>query len=521
MANIFNILTDAPTIVFPNGGELFTKGDINIQWTEPLGISLSELVWYEVFITDAFDQDKKQELIQIATVPSGISFYVYSIQKNLRGEKCRVGIRAVNHDGFRSEISFSADNFSIINEVLPIPSLIEPISGNVYFSYIPFVFDHSSIIGRGSQRAFYQIYYKSDNQGVDWTLLRGNIMVGSDPINIDVSNFNTDSDYVFKVELVDGGMTSFPVFIDNVNINNINLFLIDTSPPSGSIKIINNNEYIKDNSLILSLKYSDETSDIKDVQIQQTDVNSSNSPILSSFIDASPLITWDIRGQEEGDPPVDGVKLIQARYRDYGGNVIDDLEMSNYFRTYKNLNNREITFFLQYGSDLYIAFAGTEDGSISPQLYKNLVLLFTLEGEVTALKFYNNVLYIAIKDEENKGILQRLTGGDINTIVDNNSQYQDSSQTILNSLFSADSVINTMEVFDNTLFLGTENGKLLSFKGATILVENEDYLNKRSINNIKTDNNLLYILFDNTSEILIMDIDINDNYSFNIIDAGS
>jgi len=517
MAEIFNILTDAPTLVYPNGGEIFTEGDIVVQWKELYGVPTSELIWYEIFITDDFDEDKKLELLQIATVPFGVTSYVYSIQKNLKGTKSRVGIRAANHNGLRSKMSFSANDFIIMNEELPSPSLLEPVAGNSYFSYVQFIFNHESIIGRCSQRSLYQIYYSSDNQGIDWTLLKSNVMVGSDPINIDVSSFNTDSDYVFKIELVDDDNVSPPVFIENVSINNINTFLIDTVPPTGSIKIIDNEEYTRNTSLILQLAASDKTSAIKDVQIQQTNVGN-NFVVPGSFAGITPLTTWDLRG-ESSTIPEDGVKLIQARYRDYGDNVIEDATETHYFRTYKNLDNREVSVFMLDGADLYAAFAGGSDGSL-PQLYKNLTLLSLLDEEATAMEIYNGILYVAIKDSENKGILQRFTDS-MGTVVNNSSRYLNSAQTLLNSLYSADSVINAMEVFDDTLFLGLENGELLSFRGSIVSSENSDYLNIRSINEIKTDGNLLYIFFDNTTEMLIMDKDAGGNYAFNVVDTGN
>ena len=55
----------SPTLTSPNGGEIFTEGDINIQWTEVGNLSTSVLTWYEIFITDDFNKTKKEELIQI------------------------------------------------------------------------------------------------------------------------------------------------------------------------------------------------------------------------------------------------------------------------------------------------------------------------------------------------------------------------------------------------------------------------------------------------------------------------
>ena len=515
----------APTLIYPNGGEIFTEGDINIQWSEPGSLPTTELIWYEIFITDDFNKTKKEELIQIATIPSGQTSYNYAIQKNLRGEKCRVGIRSVNNKGQKSNISFSADNFTIINEGLPSPVVLDPVKGNTYFSYMLFTFDHNGVLGRSSQRSFYQIYYKSDNQNIDWTLLQGNIMVGTDPVNIDVSSFNTDSDYVFKIELVDGDRISAPVFIEEININNINVFLIDTEPPTGSVKIVGNNEYTKDTGLILELSSSDEISATKEVQIQQvnTETGDTNNLDNTPYISLTPLITWDIKPEGDNTEIVDGVKLIQARFRDYGSNTIQDSSQKQ-FRTYKNLDNREVTTIL-YGSNgttsnLYYAFAKNDDSGVLAELYKDLTFVSTLIGDCTSLEIYNNVLYVAIKDDENKGVLQRLTTT-VDTVADNDQQFLDVSELVFNSLYTADSVINAMEVFDNTLFLGLDNGELLSFKGSAVASQNIDYLNLKSVRELGTDGNMLYIFFKNTTEMLIMRKDLGGNYIFDTVDTES
>lgn len=512
MAVSFNILTDAPTITYPNGGEIIGNGVADIQWIEPSNVLSSELVWYEIFITDSFDDSKRQELLQIATIPYGNSSYSYSIHKNIKGEKCRIGIRVVNHEGLRSPISFSATNFTIVNKELPSPAMVEPQESVTYFSYIPIVFDHSAIMGRASQRAFYQIYYSSGELDIDWTLLSSNIMGGSDPFDLDVSGFLTASDYSLKIELVDDTNVSSPVFINNVTINNINYFLIDTTTPKGTIKIPNNTEYIKERNIIINLSSYDKTTTVKEFRIEQEDVGATEQPEPGAFSDVASLATWDVSGD-------DGVKLIKVRFKDYGDNVITDDPAANYFRTYKNLGDREVTSLLYDNSDgdLYMAFALSP--TANAQLYKNLTLLSTLEGDATSLKIYNSMLYIAIKDSDNKGILQRFNVEEVESVADNANQYIDGNT--INSLYLSDSIINSMEVFDDKLFLGLENGMLLSFGGSTISTEHQGYLNTRSIYAIKTDGNILYIFFNNSTEIMVMDKDSSGNYTFTMIDTGN
>jgi hypothetical protein len=514
MAQVFDISKDGPTLLYPNGGETVTDGSITIRWVEPSGIPSTEVVWYELLLVEDYSDDSRPAYIQIGTVLSGYSSFVYRIPKNVRGDRCRIGIRAVNHRGQRSQISYSASNFSISNKRLPQPAVFQPVKENTYFSYVPFTFQHDAILGRCSQRAFYQIYYSSESQEIDWRLLASNIMVGSEPLDIDVSSFATAADYVFKVELVDGDNVSEPVFVRDVSINNINYFLIDTLPPRGRVQVQNNSEYINTEDVIVKLEAYDEASAVCEVRMEQTDVNSGDVT-TGLYLPMSQLTTWHIQGD-------DGEKLIQARFKDYAGNTVDSSSTETFFRTYKSMDNREVTAFLYYDGDVYSTFAADENTSVAlPQLYKNQSLVSTLDGEATSMVFFNGVLYLAIKDDENKGILQRYASGTLETVRDNADQYVDEAETVLNSLFETDSVIVSMVVFDDKLFMGLQNGRLLSFSGTTITEEEDTYENQRSICKLATDGNLLYVFFDNTTEIMVMYVGTTGAYVFTTIDTGS
>jgi len=236
----------------------------------------------------------------------------------------------------------------------------------------------------------------------------------------------------------------------------------------------------------------------------------------------TPLLTWDIKPEApSGQTPADdaevrdGVKLIQAVFRDYGNNIIS-ANSEKFFRTYKNLDNRNVSTILYNGTYLYSTF-DRGSGNFA-ELYRNLTFISTLEGDATALEYYNGILYISIKDDENKGILQRYTVS-VDTIADNYQAYLDSGETVVNSLYSADSVINTMEVFDGALFLGLDNGELLNFRGSLVESKNSTYKNVKSINHIKTDGILLYIFFKNTTEMLIMNKNSAGEYVFNMVDT--
>lgn len=518
---IFNIAVDGPTLTSPSGGEQVFGATISITWDEATNIdTTSDIIWYELFITELYNVDNLSNLIQIATLPSGTSSFTYNINKNLKGDKCRIGIRAVNHKGQRSEISFSADNFTISNRKLPRPAVFSPTKGTTYFSYIPIVLDGNGVVGRCSQRAFYQIYYKSDSQGIDWILALKNVMVGSKPINWDVTNFNTASDYSLKIELVDGNNVSSPVFINDITINNINYFSIDTIAPRGEIKIENEKEYTQYSNVVLSLKAFDATSAVKDYRIHQVSVSHdgvrTSDPVSDVFFNMTDLVTWDI----SFDGIVgDGEKLIQAEYRDYGNNIVSSSSDNKFFRTYKTVDNMVVADILLDGTDVWTAYSNENDPSLVSSLYRNHTFIFNLIGEPTSLALYEDIIYIAIRDNENKGILQRYTGGTVSSIADNEEQYLDDDDAIINSLYSSDSVITSMEVFDGKLFLGLENGELLSFNGVSVSSENSEFVNLKSVRKVDTDGNVLYIFFDNTTELMIMNKLSSGVYNFSIVDS--
>ena len=364
-------------------------------------------------------------------------------------------------------------------------------------------------MGRYSQRSFYQVYYKSDNQKIDWTLVLSNIIIGTEPINLDVSGLPTDSDYSLKIELVDKNNVSEPVFINDITINNVNYFIIDTIPPRGEIKIQDNLQYTKERDLVLSLNSSDSSTAVEKYRIEQTNLitDGDDTVDVGIFSNITKMATWDISGD-------DGQKLIQARFKDYAGNIVtsDDDNNETYFRTYNSLDNADVSAILAVGNDIWIAFSDEDNFSYIPKLYKNNIFVSNLEGIPTALAYYDDVLYIAIKDDENKGILQRYTEGTVNTVADNNLN--------INSLYTSDSVIMSMEVFEETLFLGLENGILLSFRGSAVAIENNDNFEIKSIRKLETDDNVLYIFFDNTTEIMIMSKLDNNTYEFSTIDIG-
>jgi len=137
---------NGPTLLSPNGGELFTTRDINITWLEPSDINAhDQLVWYEILFAESYSKIKAPNWITIAKLTTGNSSFTWNVSEYIKGHRCRIGIRAINSWGQTSKISYSASNFSIQDRKLPTPAVIEPTRNTNYYSYVPFILDKKGI----------------------------------------------------------------------------------------------------------------------------------------------------------------------------------------------------------------------------------------------------------------------------------------------------------------------------------------------------------------------------------------
>lgn len=502
----FNILNNSPTIVYPLGGEVIVSDNLLIRWEEPKNIPLDLKIWYEVYIVEYYKNDGRSNYIRIGLMPRGHNSLNYKINKRIRGKRCRVALRAVNQNGEKGKMIHSY-YFSILNARLSLPSLLSPLSGGHYSYFIPFIFDNGVFENKISNRFHYRIFYRSEYNNIEWKILADNIKISTNIFNIDVSNFDMASDYEFKIEVTDGENSSSPVFINNISINNLNYFLIDTVPPVGRIQIKDNVEYTRDRDIIVNIDAYDKTTGVKNFNIKQINAND-GSVVSGNNLDFTDISSWRIRGN-------DGFKIITSDFEDFAGNKIE--ESGNNFRTYKKMDENKITAFTKNkkSGDIWFSFFSEEEDT--SYLYRNQRLFTIEEGEITFLKFYNDSLYVAVKGEDNKGILKISLGMSLSTVQDNINEYLDPNEEILNHLYVSDSVINVMEVFDGRLFLGMKNGSLLSFDGSFLNIENEEFLNKKEINFLYSDGNILYIYLRKSEYLITMYKDNEGNYIFNNI----
>jgi len=477
-----------PTIVFPNGGETILERTLDIEWFvpdphHPDGVS----TWYELFFTDDFEADKKNEWKQIASTPANIKMFSWRIPFSVRSKKCRLGIRCRDARGLRGEIAHIADNFEIMSQDILPPAVITPESHSTYRLSVPILFDHEALRGTTSQRAFYRVYYSSDTLGLDWTPVNENIAFDSGVFVWDVRDISPSNDYRLKFELVDeNGFMSEPMFVENVTIYPMNFVLLDTIPPVGSITAENTNQFTTSRDIVVKLKAFDETTDVDSVRIGQTELDgtsiSSTEEIEQSFAE---IQTWFIQGE-------DGVKFIEAKFRDSAGNILVNTDAGRFFRKFLSDDNNEVSAFTVNGGDVWTAF----DDSADFPLYNGVNVEKNLSGAATSMIFFDNKLHLGIRGSDDKGLLQK---------------YQDGELTDLNQFSDLDSVVNGMAVFDDELYMGLRNGSLYKFdKSIVTLVKTFS----NQIKGLFANGVSLYVFEENAGNIVVYDGTNFTNASF-------
>lgn len=583
----------SPTITYPVGGEKLIHEVIQITWEESFWVARGGaplLYWYEIFYSIDAESEENRLWNKIADVPSGNSTFDWKIPRGIRSDRCRIGIRMVDNEGTRTPMIMSSNVFSIQNKILPSPAVASPLDGDRFFTYIPVIFDQSGLAGQFPKRAHYRVSYTSDSKNSDWTCIGDNISIETAEAFLDVSSLPSASDYSLKFELIDGENSSSPTLIKDITINNLNFFKIDTVPPVGLISVRNNAEYISERDIILEITAYDATTGTESFRVIQKEIDSGEDDTVGPLFPMSDMSSWRVVNS-------DGIKLIQSSFVDFAGNTVEPVSSEFFFRTYKSVDNREVTSLLvnknDTGYDVWQAIGG-----VAPEIYLNGLSIVGAEatgtssylptdisggglnyeqiynieglgsidvdfeaysvedrlviegggsvlhdtglmsgsisfnlsvvglneitvkitsdsagtgwiykirskdeypltsdfydtaasqdkpqGEVLSMAIYNDVLYLGEEQKDATGLLQRYTGGHIESVYE---------------ISSLDSAINSMVGFDTNLFLACQNGELYSFNGTTVQLENTF---ESTLNKIGTDGNLLYIFLENSEDI--------------------
>ena len=464
-----------PTLLYPNGNETILARVIDIQWKESFPVvNNGASCWYEIFYTENYDHTAEPDWKMIASVPIGTSRYEWRVGNLFKSKFIRVAICSVNIRGERSDMSISAANFSIKKSLPDAPAILSPVPGERYGGVVRIIFDDAAVKNNSSRRAKYYIYFRSNKANIPLSSVMQRVPVGTGPIKWDVSFLPPSDDYVLTAYMADDdGNKSSEVNVTDIKIVNEGFFLIDTKAPEAYIQINEGNEFTKDRNISVRLFAYDETTDAHALQfVEGEESGPAESPTELKF--------WTLSEEE-------GIKTLSVRYQDYGGNRSS--ESDNNFRSLFNIDNRAIAdIALDKQSDQDIIWIGVNGEN--PTIYKlspNENFVCQVNETINSLTIYNDVLYISVDTVDNRALVYRLSGNELVEAF---------------SLTDDDSEILSMQSYKGKMYLGAENGSLYSYDESLIsLVRDFD----KPIDVILSDSSLLYILFRNSSILMIFD----------------
>lgn len=484
-----------PTFTFPNGGESVFGRVLNIAWSNPseaAGGGLQSAVWYEIYFTADWDAASEPNWTMIAEVTSTATGFDWVIPAGVKGSDCRLAVRYRDRQGFRGDYILNGDVFSIQQRTLTRPALISPVSGETYRQFIPIIINHEAVLGTTSQRATYQIYYSSASNSIDWTLITGNLHVGSEPVYWDTRELPPGTDYDLKVTLEDDdGNSSVPAFIRDISIQPISHFILDTTPPKGHIEVEGNVEFTSNRNLVLRLSAFDEATGVRSVQIRENFGGTVTDGLEQEMAN---IKTWFIAGD------ADGTRCIEALFKDYAGNTVGDDDDGEFFRSFLSNSNAKVSAFLAIddGSDeiIWTAFAGS-----SPTLFRNRTTWTSLPNEATHMALFDGSVYLSTKDEENVGRLYLVSSNDVD---------------LLNSFSSADTAVTAMAVYDSKLYMGLQNGEIYSYNGSVVSSALHDF--GEQIESMQSNGTALIIGVESDANVYAFD-GVSSPTALGIIDA--
>ncbi len=433
--------------------------------------------YLEILFSDNYCSGKNNDWAVISVKPKDYVFIDFETPETFKGDNGRLGYRYVYTDGSRGEINIDfKKTINFPNLPLLPPSFLSPLSGSSYKKNIQIIFDEKSLNGTASATGYYYLFYSSQKLGIDERQITKEIRVGSGSFYWDVAGLDPSEDYKVLCFILDGyGNRSKNTTIDNIGIGIKDKFIIDTTPPDGYIKIINNSRYVRDSDVTLRLYAHDETTSVPLISIIENSADSSSSSSLSYTEQYSTIKTWTLSS-------ADGIKKLEASFKDFAGNTIDENSVFKWDRDFFDVGSEIADEIHTEDGSIYVAVDGE-----NPGVYKNNDLLISTDDIPTAIVFFDNVLYIATTADSNKGKLLSAVNG--------------SAQEVM-SFLQNNSVISSMSEFKGVLYIGMKNGFLYSFNGSSFTLTG---ILEGPIEDLNIVNGLLFIALKNSNKI----------YSFN------
>jgi hypothetical protein len=461
-----------PVLLEPAGYEVL-QGVSAIRW-QPSTVAdyCGDAVSFEVQFTRTLSQDSGWKTLA-SDIPSSVTSMLFDVSTIPFSDDAGIRIRAKDAKNLYSPYSVSLP-FSIANHAPNAVTIVCPNPGDVFDNNIPVAWREPEVHDVDGQSVTYTVEITnnySSNSGWVPAPNAESLPVGTNTININSFDFPEGSDYGIRVVAIDElGLGSEPAATGPFTVRHSGTIFIDTIPPKGTISINDGDPMATQKDVKLSLSAIDLATGVKEVRFRNENEN-----CWSNFAPFSPERFWTISAG-------DGVKRVFVQFKDYGGNTSEVCDCEIVSRVLCDVGN--VTSIEVFNGKLYVGF----DKAGNLLEYRALVhtagTFDDSDGErntaITALAKMGNSLYVATYDTE-LGASLYLYGAVTNKLFVVTGRSEGLVSKIL-----------TMQAYNSTLYLGLEDGRILSYSGSgsSYATVNSSY--SQPVTRLKTDGSVLY-----------------------------
>jgi len=514
----------APNLVSPLGNETFNFGQVNISWNvidPPTSVETIELtdIHYEIEYADEFKEENTVWHTITKRVPGTSDSFTWTVGRMIKTENARIRIRAKSETLNQfSEYSQSVENFTVnIHKISP-PAIMAPISGKSYSDYVTIIIDNSQVINTYNQKTLYNLDYYSEKNGIEWTSILSHFSAGVNVVRWNIDSLPAGDDYQLRLTVHDDQkLQTAIVIVDNIKVSNPGLFIIDTTPPQAVIELSDFTSFAT-NKLdhVINVYAEDASTDIKSLQLKETKI--------SSLLTLGPITTTDSTETDTTTDPCDfspipsvsftpkvpwtfkdesGQKKLEALLVDYAGNKSCTKEDEVFIPIYRGtITLTDVVVTIETVSKLTVAngqtslsnievesaYVGRSDGALL-RLSPSPKVAYTFNDEITSIVLFNELIFVATYNND----------------LDESNLYSytyTQTPTLIETFTDQQSKITSMSTFNNVLYIGMSNGKLVQFDNSSF---STIHTFDNSIKVLNGDERYLYIGFYTSDNLYTFD----------------
>lgn len=446
-----------PSLTFPLNYAVL-QGLTAITWAEAAPPSPCEEVRYEVQFTRTLSRGTGWRTIASSVKGNRLDMDVSDIAYTEDGG---FRVRARSTNGLFSRYSTTVEPFTIANHAPEQVRMVNPTTGENIDNDLVVSWIEAAPRDVDGHEVTYTVEFTSSYSGDSgWVVIPGGsgLPEGTTTFVADTFNLPEGDDYGVRVSAIDElGLAGTPATIGPLSIQHSGTFIIDTQPPTGSFVINDGEPLAAGIDVKLSLSASDAGTGIKDMRI-----GSDGDACFGDWEPFSAEKFWKL-------PASDGIKRVFVQFRDYAENISGVCDCEIVSRLVCSEGN--VTALRVYNDKLYMAF--DKNGNIMS--YKALLAdaLTLPEDSIKTMEVFDGALYVATYDGT-ESFVYAFDGR-------------------LSRAFSLDGKqVSSMQAYGEGLFLATMEGSVYMYDGSSTFLSYSSV--SAQVVRLRTDGKLLYAM---------------------------